>query len=183
MNLIFTALETERLTLDEMRLDDAQDVLNIRSNPVVLTYLGRDPMKDVEEARSWIQNGLNSMIEQTGINWAIREKNQNRLIGLIGFWKVLKERNRAEIGYSLHPDFHRLGYMSEAIQQVLEYGFDTLKFHSVQAEIDPFNDPSRGLLEKMNFKKEAHFTENYLYKDEYTDSAIYSLLERWFRPK
>lgn len=181
MELIFNNIITERLNLDTMRIEDAQDVLNIRGNPIVLKYLGRDPMKDTEEAKTWIENGLKDMEQNIGINWAIREKSNNRLIGLIGFWRIFESRNRAEIGYSLLPDFHRKGIMTEAIRAVLDYGFDTLKFHSIQAEIDPFNDPSRLLLEKVKFKKEAHFTEDYFYKNEYSDSAIYSLLERWYR--
>ena len=181
MELPFKELKTERLILNMMELSDAQNVLDIRSNPIVIKYLGQDPMASIDAAVTWIKNGISDLELKKGINWAIRDPSSMKLIGLVGFWKIFEAKNRAEIGYSLHPDYHRQGMMSEAITAVLDYGFDVLKLHSIQAEIDPFNEGSQAVLEKMRFRKEAHFTEDYLYKGEYTDSAIYSLLERWYR--
>ncbi|MDA9774076.1 GNAT family N-acetyltransferase [Saprospiraceae bacterium] len=181
MELPFKEIKTDRLILNMMKLSDARSVLEIRSNPIVIKYLGQDPMPSIDAAVTWIKNGLSDLELKKGINWAIRDPNSLKLIGLIGFWKLMETKNRAEIGYSLHPEYHRKGLMSEAITAVLDYGFDELKLHSIQAEIDPLNEASQAVLEKMKFRKEAHFTEDYLYRGIYTDSAIYSLLERWYR--
>jgi ribosomal-protein-alanine N-acetyltransferase len=61
---------------------------------------------------------------------------------------------------------------------VMEYGFGTMKLHSLEANVNPDNKASIKLLERNNFIKEAHFKENYFYDERYLDSAIYSLLNQ-----
>ena len=66
--------------------------------------------------------------------------------------------------------------MKEAMDAVLEYGFKEMKLHSIEANVDPGNQPSIKLLEKKGFIKEAHFKENMFFNGSFLDSAIYSLL-------
>ena len=98
------------------------------------------------------------------------------LIGTIGFWRITKEHYRAEIGYALHPDFHRKGITQEAMIEVLNYGFEMIRLHSVEANVNPNNEASKKLLEKNKFVQEAYFKENYFSNGQFLDSAIYSLL-------
>lgn len=87
-----------------------------------------------------------------------------------------KEHYRAEIGYSLLPDYWSKGYMAEAARCAIDYGFSMLNFHSIEANVNPNNAASIRLLEKMNFVREAYFRENFYYDGKFLDSAIYSLL-------
>ena len=98
------------------------------------------------------------------------------LIGTIGFWRIESENHRAEIGYLLDPAFHGKGMMHEAMKVVLDYGFGTLKLHSVEANIDKDNEASMKLVERCGFVKEAHFKENYYFEGQFLDSVIYSLI-------
>ena len=66
--------------------------------------------------------------------------------------------------------------MDEAMKGVLQYGFETMKLHSVEANVNPGNNASTKVLEKNGFVKEAYFKENYYYNGKFIDSAIYSLL-------
>mgnify|MGYP003533459009 FL=1 len=68
--------------------------------------------------------------------------------------------------------------MKEALDKALQFGFRTLNFHSIEAVIDPRNTASENLLVKANFKKEAHFKENFFYNNEFLDTVIYSLLKK-----
>ena len=102
--------------------------------------------------------------------------NLPKLIGTIGFWQIDKENYRAEIGYLLHPDQQGNGLMQEAIETVLQYGFQTMKLHSVEANVNPANIASIKLLEKKKFNKEAFFKENYYYNGKFLDTSVYSLL-------
>lgn len=61
-----------------------------------------------------------------GIRWGIELKETGQMIGTIGFHAWLHIHKRAEIGYEIHPDHWRKGYVSEAIQAVLPYGFDQM---------------------------------------------------------
>ncbi|MBP6649301.1 MAG: GNAT family N-acetyltransferase, partial [Bacteroidia bacterium] len=76
----------------------------------------------------------------------------------------------------LHPDYQKQGIMAEALLKVLDYGFKTMKLHSVEANVNPENAGSINLLEKSGFVREAYFRENYYYDGKFLDSAIYSLL-------
>ena len=66
--------------------------------------------------------------------------------------------------------------MQEAIKAVLHYGFETMKLHSVEANVNPANAASIRLLKRTGFVQEAHFKENYFSNGQFTDSLIYSLL-------
>lgn len=98
-------------------------------------------------------------------------------IGYFGFWRIEKEHCRAEIGYALNPEFWGNGYMLETMNRLIDFGFNNLKIHSIEANVNQENLSSIRLLEKLNFKKEAHFRENYLFDGKFIDSIIYSLLE------
>lgn len=174
-------LKTERFILNRMKLSDAPEIFHFRSDPEILTYLAREPLSDISQAEEWIQNGIDSIINKTGITWAIRETEDSPMIGNVGIWRFMGENYRGEVGYTLHPKYQGKGIMTECFRTVVEYGFEELNLHSYQAEIDPNNTASKNLLERLNFKKEAHFTEDYYFDGKFTDSAIYSLVERWYR--
>jgi ribosomal-protein-alanine N-acetyltransferase len=103
-------------------------------------------------------------------------KNEFKLIGNIGIWRIEKEHHRAEIGYALHPSHQGKGIMQEALKAVLDYGFHMMKLHSMEANVNPDNAASIKLLERANFVREAYFKENYFFDGKYLDSAIYSLI-------
>ncbi|HUM46715.1 MAG TPA: GNAT family protein, partial [Chitinophagales bacterium] len=86
------------------------------------------------------------------------------------------EHFRAEIGYSLLPGYWGRGIMLESITAVIRFGFEILKLHSIEANVNPSNIPSIKLLERSGFVKEAHFKENYYFNGKFLDSAIYSLV-------
>ena len=76
----------------------------------------------------------------------------------------------------LSKDFHGKGIMHEAMQPVLDYGFNVMKLHSVEADADPNNIASIKLLQKNNFVREAYLKENYYFNGKFFDTVIYSLL-------
>ena len=81
----------------------------------------------------------------------------------------------------LLPEFQNRGIISEAIQEVVNYGFTKMKLHSIQAVIDPNNLSSEKVLRKNGFVKEAHFIENEFANGKFWDSVVYSLLKRNFK--
>ena len=115
--------------------------------------------------------------------WAISIKPEEKLVGTICLWHIVKENHRAEIGYIIHHDHQGKGLMHEAVEKVIEYGFHAMKLHSIEANVDPANSASIKLLERNNFVREGYFKENLRYDGKYFDSAIYSLLNyNWRLP-
>ncbi|TAM95634.1 MAG: N-acetyltransferase [Chitinophagaceae bacterium] len=172
----FPVLHTSRLLLRQLEESDVDEVFALYSNKEVMKYLDRPLTRFREEAFHFIQKILNQIKSNESILWAITQPTDFKLIGTICFWHIQTENYRAEIGYVLHPDYQHKGIMREAITVVLDYGFNIMRLHSVEANVNPANAASIRLLEKNNFVREGYFKENYFFNNQFLDSAIYSLL-------
>ncbi len=176
----FPKSESQRLFYREITLSDSRDILLIRSNDEVMKFMDRYKMESLKDADDFIKSVVESYKNKRGISWGIIEKDTNKFIGYFGFWRIIAEHCRAEIGYALKPGYWGKGYMTETIQALIRYGFGKIKFHSIEANVNPQNESSIRLLEKLGFKKEAYFRENILFDNKFIDSVIYSLLEKDF---
>lgn len=174
----FPILETTQLILRRVTNDDVNEVFELRSNPEIMKYIPRPLVKTNEEALDHIAL-IDSKIENNeGINWAITLKGNPKLIGIIGHYRIKPEHFRAEIGYVLLPEYHGKGIITEAIKCAVDYGFNVMGLHSIEAIIDPRNSASEKALQKNGFKKEAHLLENEFYDGVFLDTVIYSLLKK-----
>jgi ribosomal-protein-alanine N-acetyltransferase len=172
---LFPTLHTPRLQLREVTLSDAPAIFKMRSDKRVMRYMAMPPPKDISEAQQQIQKYLQGYQQNEAIRWVICLREQpDELIGTVAFWKMDKANHRAEIGYTLQYDYWRQGIMSEAIGAAMEYCFRVLNFHSIEANMYPENEESRGLVEKLGFVQEAYFRENFYCKGRFLDSLIYS---------
>lgn len=172
----FPELTTARLALRQLRAGDAANMFRLRSDPEVMRYIPRPLARNEEDALALINMYNDHIKKNEAINWAITEKGTDQLIGAIGFVAIRKEHFRAEIGYILHPDFQGKGMMKEALAALMDYGFNIMKLHSIEAIIDPDNTASAALLEKSGFVKEGHFKENEFLMGRFWDTAVYSKL-------
>ncbi|MBC7947748.1 MAG: GNAT family N-acetyltransferase [Chitinophagaceae bacterium] len=179
----FPVLTTERLSLRQIDFSDAEDLFRLRSDERVMRYIDRPIAKTVEDSMELIGRISGDLVANNGITWVITLRDDNRLIGTIGHWKLMKEHYRAEVGYLLDPRHQGKGIMREALAKILDYGFKELKLHSVEANVNPANSGSIRLLEGLRFRKEAHFRENYYYNGKFMDSLVYSLLHSEVGPQ
>lgn len=173
----FPNLETERLQLREFVKGDAEELFKIRSDERVMKYLDRDTHKSVAESELMIEQMIEIYNNKSGINWIISKKDSLSVIGYIGYWRLIRENLRAEVGYAMKPEYWGNGYMQEALNKVIEFGFKEFCLHSIEGNVNPNNLGSIKLLEKFGFKREAYFKEDYFYNGKFLDTAIYSLLE------
>ena len=173
----FPSLSTKRLDLRRISDQDEEEIFFLRSDKEILQFLDRNPAKSIDEARQWIRMINDGTDNNQYITWAMALKSDPKLIGTIAFWNVQKEHYRAEIGYALVSEFQGKGLMQEAMTIVLDYGFNTMKLHSVEANVNPANKRSIRLLEKNGFVREAYHRENYYYNGRFLDSVIYSLID------
>jgi ribosomal-protein-alanine N-acetyltransferase len=174
----FPVLNSQNVHLRNITLNDAEHVFNLRCNRDAMNYIDRPIPKSIEESIEMIHQIEKGINDNKSIGWAISLNNDSKLIGTIGFHRIDLENYRAEIGYMLFPEYWRKGIMNEAIDMAIDYGFKELKFHSIEANINPNNIASRNLLLKKGFLKEAYFKENYYFNGRFLDSEIYSLLNK-----
>ncbi len=174
--LPFKTLTSERLFLRKINENDKEVVFALRSNPKTMKYIPRPIMKNVEDALGHIKMIQDKIESSEGINWAITLKEDFKMIGIIGHYKVKWENFRSEIGYIILPEHEGKGIITEAIGLIIDYGFNVIKMHSLEAIIDPQNHASARVLEKNGFIKEAHIKENTFFEGKFYDSVIYSLI-------
>lgn len=168
-------LETERLRLHPLAPADTPALLRLRSHPEVMRYMDREPLQNLSEASAWVEAALVAMQNGTGINWRMEIKNGEPFIGTVAIWRIIPEHFRGEIGYTMFAEHWGKGYMTEALSALTGYAFQTLRLHSLEANINPNNAASERLLLRLGFEKEAHFKENFFFRGEFLDSVIYSL--------
>lgn len=174
----FPILQTERLLLRQIINDDANEMFALRSNPDIMKYIPREMPKTIDDAIKHIEFMQGLLESNECINWGICMKEDNKLIGNIGYFRMQPENHRAEIGYMLDTKFHGKGIMQEALTEIIKYGFETMKLHSIEGVTDPENYASWKLLEKNGFIREGHFKEDCYWQGKYLDSYVYSLLNK-----
>lgn len=177
----FKNLETPRLLLRRLNPDDVNEVLELRGNPETMKFIPRPLATTKEDAMVHINMIEDKIVNNEGINWAITLKGNPKMLGIIGHYRINAENHRCEVGYMILPEYQGKGIVSEAVDAVLEYGFNDLQMHSIEAIIDPENRASERVLQKNGFVKEAHIVENELYEGKFWDTVIYSILKRNFR--
>ena len=174
----FPNLETERLLLRRVDSNDVKEIFALRSNPETMKYIPRPLVKTDEDALEHIAMIDSKIDSNEGINWAITLKDNPKLIGIIGHYRIKPESYRAELGYMLLPEYHGRGIVSEAVEEAVKYGFNVMNVHSLEAIIAPDNHASAKVLEKNGFVKEAHLKENEFYEGRFLDTVIYSILNK-----
>ncbi len=174
----FPILKTERLVLRRLDNSDAAELLALRSNPQTMEFIPRPLLHTTEQALEHIKTINDNIDANLGINWAISFRDNPKMIGIIGHYRIKPESYRAEIGYMLLPEHHGKGIITEAVQKVVKYGWDEMNLHSIEAIIDPENYASAKVLEKNGFIKEGHLRENEFFDGRFWDSVIYSILKK-----
>ncbi len=174
----FPTLETNRLLLRKVSVDDVQEMFLLRSDPVVMKHIARKSAEKLEEAVKFIDLILAAEESNQSISWAITLKGNRKMIGTICLWNVQPENHRAEIGYVLLPEYHGQSIMNESIAAVVNYGFKVMNLHCIEGHVDPNNMGSVKVLENNYFKREALLKENQFFNEQYYDTAIFTLFKR-----
>lgn len=176
---MFPTLETEQLKLREITDSDVSSIFALFSNEQLTKYYGQDVLTDIDQAQAIVNVFANNYKGKRGIRWGIELKETGQLIGTIGFHAWSHLHKRAEIGYEIHPDHWRKGYISEAIQAVLPYGFQQMKLSRIGAIVFLENDASNQLLKKIGFQREGILKKYMVQNGESYDTNVYGLLKEY----
>lgn len=152
----FPTLSTERLNLRRITMADDKEVFFQRSDKGMNAYVDNPPCQSIEEARAWIEKIDKIIANNEGVNWGVCLKDNEKLMGGFCYWNLSPEENKAEIGFSIYPQYQNKGYMNEVLQTGLKYGWEVMELDSIEAYTHPENKASIRVLEKNGFtlKKE-----------------------------
>lgn len=171
----FPSLETDRLKLRPLAIEDADFIFRLLTDPKVTRYTMDEPILDCAQARDLIQFYLGPK-GKTENRWGIIHKEDGRLIGTCGFHRWAQQHYRAEIGCDLDPDYWGRGYMTEALRAAIRNGFERMKLNRIEAIVYIKNDSAIRLLEKLGFKREGTLRDYYHLNGTFYDQYLFSLL-------
>lgn len=145
-------LETDRLRLRRLSVDDAEFILRLLNEPSFIQNIGDRGVRTTEDARAYILKGPVASYEKFGFGLLLVEQKESGLpIGMCGLLKrdVLEH---VDIGYALLPEFWSQGYAFESASAVMSYAREKLGAKQVLAVVNADNHSSIRLLEKMGFR-------------------------------
>ena len=171
-------LDTRDLHLRPSRMDDAEGLFAMLSDPESMKYWSDQPISDIKDAIQVLREDTESDAKGLSMCWSILRKDQNEMIGKCILFNFSQKNHRAEIGYILNRNYWRQGLTQQALEALIEFAFNTLKLHRIEADVDPQNVGSLGILEKLGFEREGLFRDRWYLNGEWLDSVMLGLLKK-----
>jgi ribosomal-protein-alanine N-acetyltransferase len=150
--MLLPELHTERLLLRAPEMSDEHFMFQIRSDAAVAQYIDRKLAENTNEIIDFLEKIRSNIEEKRSYLWLLTLKADQKPIGSVCLWNLSEDGLMAELGYEMLPDYHGKGYMQEAVEQVLEYGFKVLHLHKIEAWCHLSNLPSLALLHRCRFQ-------------------------------
>lgn len=175
----FPEIETDRLILREILPDDAQAVFSLFSDPEVMRFYDLETYGTLSQAEELIEFFDESFELERAIRWGVvRKERPDVVIGTCGY--VWLRQYRGEIGYELARSCWRQGIMSEALDAILEFGFDQLALNRIEALTMTGNVASAALLRSLGFQEEGVLRQHDFFKGQFHDMRLFSILRSDF---
>jgi len=180
-NQKFPVLETDRLILRELAENDIDDLFEIFSSEDVMKYYGMFPFNNQNDLLKVIDSFSKGFKEERIIRWGIQTKSDSKIIGTCGFHNWNKKHFRAEVGYELSKAYWQKGYMTEAIKEILHYGFAHMNLNRIEAIVYPENLASQNTLIRLGFREEGLLRDYMCFRDQLTNVLMFSLLKKEYK--
>jgi RimJ/RimL family protein N-acetyltransferase len=147
-------LETERLILRRVTVEDSGFILELLNDPSWLRFIGDKGVRTLDAARDYILKSLVAMYERLGFGLYLTElKGEGVPVGICGLIKR-DSLEDVDIGFAFLPRFRGKGYAYESASAVIEYGKRIFGLNRMVAITSPDNYGSAKLLEKLGFNFE-----------------------------
>lgn len=156
----FPLIQSERLILKQLSHSHEKALYDYQSNKENFPLVAMPVYQSMEDARNYVIKMNQGVRENKWIVWAICLKSTQEIIGTVSIWNLNDEDNKAEVGYGIFPAYRRQGYMREALQLTLDYGFKKMQLTTLEAYTSHLNQPSKALLESCGFVYVKHIEDD-----------------------
>jgi [ribosomal protein S5]-alanine N-acetyltransferase len=170
-------IQTDRLIVRRFRPGDWSDLFDYLSLPATYAFEPGEPIDAERAATIAVERSRGSAFH------AVELREEGRMIGHLYLHATEPaELRTCELGYILHPDYHRQGYATEAARALVDHAFGEMGVHRVFAECHPANTASWHVLERIGFVREAHLRQNTFFRREadgrplWQDTLVYGRL-------
>ncbi len=157
----FPVLTTERLVLRRVTIDDDKEIFFQRSDKGMNKYVNNPLAQTIDDARAWMEK-IDTIIDtDEGISWGVTLTGDDKLAGGFCYWNWEKEKDKAELGFSIYPQHQNKGLMQELLKTGLKFGFEYMGLKTIVAHTHPENAASIRVLEKSGFKLKGMSTDGH----------------------
>ena len=176
MNNIF--LKTERLNLRPILETDIENIHELHSLAETDKYNTLGIPNNIDETKIILEKWIteNNLEINKSYIFAVELNNENQFIGLIGINLGKEKYKNAEVWFKFHSKFWNKGYGTETLKKILNFGFESLNLHRIEAGCAVDNIGSVSVLEKVGMKREAHTRKLLPLKSGWSDNYGYAIL-------
>lgn len=171
-------LETKRLILRPLSLDDAQDMYAYARDPLVARYVPWEVHRGIEDSLTYLNTVAEDQLAGRVSSWAVVHKAEQKMVGTAGYVWWQPEHSKAEIGYVLARRLWGQGLTSEAVNTIIDFGFTRMGLNRIEARCVEENIASARVMEKCGLSQEARLRDYIRVKGELNTFRLYSILRR-----
>lgn len=173
-------LETERLVLRKLRMDDAAGVFSYASDPEITKHTAWPPHRTLADSEAYLDMALGLYEGGNEALWGVVLKEEDRVVGTCGLYDIDLRHRTAALGYVLALRLRGRGFMPEAMRAVLGWGFGPLALQRIQGVCRVDNAPSTRVMEKLGLSQEGVMRSCRVVKGQRIDMKLYAILASEF---
>lgn len=169
-------LETDRLLLRKLRMDDAPAVFAYASDPTIGKHTAWPPHRTLADSEAYLEMALKLYEGGNEALWGVVLKEEDRVVGTCGLYDIDLRHATAALGYILALRLRGRGIMPEAMRAVLSWGFGPLGLQRIQGVCRVDNAPSTRVMEKLGLVPEGVMRSCRVVKGQRIDMKLYAIL-------
>jgi RimJ/RimL family protein N-acetyltransferase len=176
VGLTLPTLSAERVRLRWLTATDIPSLFAIFGDTAVTRYWGFATLPDLAGAEALLADIHQQFHHRTLFQWGVETIGSGEVVGTCTLAGLDAANRRADLGFALGRAFWGRGYMAEILPPLLRFAFADLALHRITADVDPQNERSIRILERLGFQREGYLREHWLVQGEPQDAVLYGLL-------
>jgi [ribosomal protein S5]-alanine N-acetyltransferase len=169
-------LETERLRLRELTIDDKEDVFAYASDPEVTKYMIFPTHTSIADSIAYLETCPKNFAARERIPFAIELKDTREFVGACDFHHLAPQHHRIEVGYTLNRNHWGKGYMTEALREMIRFAFEEMGMHRLAATCDFDNIRSAAVMERCGMSLEGILRDYELRRGRFVTVKTYAIV-------
>lgn len=174
-------IDAPRIRLRWLTARDVDAVFAVFSDPRMMRYWSTPAMTERAEAEALLERIHEQFRSKSAFQWGVERKDDGQLLGTCTLFHVDEGNMRCELGYCLASAYWSQGYMREALTALFDFSFGTIKLRRLEADVDPRNENSLRILDKLGFQREGLLRERWNVGGEIQDTTLLGLLAKEWR--
>lgn len=159
-------------------MDDLEEYYHFASDPFVSERTLWNRHESTEDTRLFLEKVQRSFVEKIAYRWAVIYKPEQRLIGRIGFIHLDEIHSCAEIGYAISSRYWGKGITTEALKEVVKYGYSHMNINRIEGRCNIDNLSSARVMKKVGMKEEGILREKFQIKGEFVDQIQFAMIRK-----